>query len=71
MLFFFEVITRVYCADHTYTTLKINMNTKADSIKNQAAEKLNLDNGNDYMLVELKSDNGTLLEYYLLIHLLK
>lgn len=71
MLLFFKVITRVYCADHTYTTLKINMNTKADSIKNQAAEKLNLDNGNDYMLVELKSDNGTLLEYYLLIHLLK
>ena len=34
------------------------MNTKADSIKNQAAEKLNLDNNNDYMLVELKSDNG-------------
>ena len=34
------------------------MNTKVDIIKDQAVEKLNLDNTNDYMLVELKSDNG-------------
>jgi len=34
------------------------MSTKADSIKNQAAEKLNLDSSNEYMLVELKSDGG-------------
>ncbi|UXI16920.1 Kinesin light chain protein [Sarcoptes scabiei] len=52
-----ETICRVYCADHTYTTLKITMDTKAEIIKNQAAEKLNLDNRMDYSLVELKSDN--------------
>lgn len=34
------------------------MNTKAENIKNQAVEKLNLDNTNEYVLVELKSDNG-------------
>lgn len=34
------------------------MNTKVDSIKDQAVEKLNLDNTTQYMLVELKSDNG-------------
>lgn len=34
------------------------MNTVVESIKNQAVEKLNLDNNNDYCLVELKSDNG-------------
>lgn len=54
----FLVICRVYCADHTYTTLKMTMNTKVDSIKDQAVEKLNLDNTTQYMLVELKSDNG-------------
>lgn len=48
----------MYCADHTYTTLKTTMDTKAEIIRNQAAEKLNLDNGIDYSLVELKSDNG-------------
>lgn len=56
--FFLSVICRVYCADHTYTTLKMTMNTKVDSIKDQAVEKLNLDNTTQYMLVELKSDNG-------------
>lgn len=58
---FDEIICRVYCADHTYTTLKLTMNTKADSIKNQAVEKLNLENTNDYMLVELKSDNEKII----------
>lgn len=52
------VICRLYCADHTYTTLKTTMDTKAEIIRNQAAEKLNLDNSVDYTLVELKSDNG-------------
>lgn len=60
---FFLVICRLYCADHTYTTLKTTMDTKAEIIRNQAAEKLNLDNGIDYSLVELKSDNGSKLNY--------
>ena len=40
------------------------MSTKVDSIKNQAVEKLNLDDANDYCLVELKSDNGKRHFYY-------
>ncbi|KAH9417296.1 Rap guanine nucleotide exchange factor 4 [Dermatophagoides pteronyssinus] len=54
---FDEIICRLYCADHTYTTLKTTMDTRAEIIRNQAAEKLNLDNSVDYTLVELKSDN--------------
>ena len=59
---FDEIICRLYCADHTYTTLKTTMDTRAEIIRNQAAEKLNLDNSVDYTLVELKSDNGKQIE---------
>ena len=37
-----EMISRVYCADHTYTTLKLPVDSTAQTIKMQAAEKLNL-----------------------------
>ncbi|CAG2122281.1 unnamed protein product, partial [Medioppia subpectinata] len=51
-----EIICRVFCADHTYTTLKITVETKADAIKVQAAEKLGMDKVNELVLVELKSN---------------
>jgi hypothetical protein len=37
-----EMISRVYCADHTYTTLKLPVDSTAQTIKMQAADKLNL-----------------------------
>lgn len=39
-----EIISRVYCPDHTYTTLKLPVDSTAQVIKMQAAEKLGLIN---------------------------
>ncbi|KAG0430805.1 hypothetical protein HPB47_022370, partial [Ixodes persulcatus] len=47
------VIFRVYCADHTYTTLKTAVSATAECIKRNAAEKLSLKD--DLVLVEVKS----------------
>ena len=48
------VIFRVYCADHTYCTLRFPMSANGETIKRSAAEKLNLPMEN-LVMVELKS----------------
>lgn len=48
------VIFRVYCADHTYCTLRFHVNTTAETIKVCAADKLKLRH-DDLVLVEVKS----------------
>ncbi|XP_070564764.1 rap guanine nucleotide exchange factor 4-like isoform X2 [Ptychodera flava] len=48
-----ENIFKVYCADHTYTTLRLPMDTKAGVIAQHAADKLCI--GNDLVLCEVKS----------------
>lgn len=48
------VIFRVYCADHTYCTLRFNVNATAETIKVSAADKLKLRH-DDLVLVEVKS----------------
>lgn len=52
---FVVVIFRVYCADHTFCTLRYPVNTTAETIKLSAAEKLGLRTREDLLLVELKS----------------
>ena len=51
---FFPVIFRVYCADHTYCTLRFPLKTSAEQVKHVAADKLGLKH-DDLVLVELKS----------------
>jgi len=48
------VIFRVYCADHTYCTLRFQLNTTAENVKVSAADKLKLGH-DDLVLVEVKS----------------
>jgi hypothetical protein len=48
------VIFRVYCADHTYCTLRFPLSTTAEVIKVSAADKLGLKH-DDLILVEVKS----------------
>ncbi|GIY16401.1 rap guanine nucleotide exchange factor 4 [Caerostris darwini] len=48
-----EVVFRVYCADHTYTTIKTPVGATAEVIKRSAAEKLGFKD--DLLLVEVKS----------------
>lgn len=52
------VIFRVYCADHTYCTLRQPVNATAETIKLNAADKLGLRH-EELVLAEIKS-NGTL-----------
>ena len=55
-----ELILRIYCADHTYTTLKVQFNTKAKQIIDESAEKLKMNqapNNQEIILVEVKSSN--------------
>ena len=55
--FHFVVIFRVYCADHTYCTLRFPLHTTAEIIKACAADKLQLNRGpEDLCLVEVKSN---------------
>lgn len=52
-----EIMSRVYCADHTYTTLKYSMCTSALKIKQVAADKLQIREPLDrLLLVEVKSN---------------
>ncbi|XP_020717150.1 rap guanine nucleotide exchange factor 4 isoform X2 [Ceratitis capitata] len=52
-----DIIFRVYCADHTYCTLRFPLHTTAEIIKACAAEKLQLNRGaEDLVLVEVKSN---------------
>ncbi|XP_022240409.1 rap guanine nucleotide exchange factor 4-like [Limulus polyphemus] len=48
-----EIIFRVHCADHTYTTLKTVVGATSETIKGFAADKLGLKD--DLVLVEVKS----------------
>lgn len=54
LLSLLAVIFRVYCADHTYCTLRFHVNTTAETIKLSAADKLKLRH-DDLVLVEVKS----------------
>lgn len=50
------VIFRVYCADHTYCTLRFAINATTEMIKASAADKLQLNRPNeDLVLAEVKS----------------
>ncbi|XP_055374001.1 rap guanine nucleotide exchange factor 4 isoform X2 [Condylostylus longicornis] len=52
-----DIIFRVYCADHTYCTLRFPLHTTAEIIKACAADKLQLNRGpEDLILVEVKSN---------------
>ncbi|KAJ3642326.1 hypothetical protein Zmor_025122 [Zophobas morio] len=50
------VIFRVYCADHTYCTLRLPVDTPAEAIKLVAAEKLKMRSNDELLLVEVKSN---------------
>lgn len=51
------MIFRVYCADHTYCTLRFPINTSAELIKACAADKLQINRTpEDLLLVEIKSN---------------
>jgi Rap guanine nucleotide exchange factor 4 len=54
------VIFKVYCADHTYTTMKTRVDTPASRIIKVAADKLGLrcDQPDDLKLCEVKSTGG-------------
>lgn len=55
--FYFPVIFRVYCSDHTYCTLRFSMNATAEIIKACAADKLQINRApEDLSLVEIKSN---------------
>ncbi|CAF0731178.1 unnamed protein product [Rotaria sordida] len=58
-----EVICKVYCADHTYTTMKMRVDTPASRIIRLAADKLGLrcDQPDDLKLCEVKSTGERLL----------
>lgn len=53
---FILVIFRVYCADHTYCTLRMPLNSTAEVIKLSAADRLKLRNCDDLALAEVKSN---------------
>ena len=49
-------IFKVYCADHTYTTLKLPYDITVEAIMAQAADKLCL--GDELVMCEVKSNGG-------------
>ncbi|XP_031640324.1 rap guanine nucleotide exchange factor 4 isoform X4 [Contarinia nasturtii] len=52
-----DIIFRVYCADHTYCTLRFPINATTEMIKASAADKLQLNRANeDLVLAEVKSN---------------
>ncbi len=56
---YFLDIYKVYCADHTYTTLKLMMDTPVEQIVRHAADKLSI-RSDDLVLCEVKSSGGNL-----------
>lgn len=50
-----DIIFRVYCADHTYCTLRCPVSSTAEHIKLSAADKLKLGPTEDLVLVEVRS----------------
>ena len=55
-LIYLSDIFRVFCADHTYTTLALPYKATAQTIVNTAEERVLL--GNDCVLCEVKSSGG-------------
>ena len=55
-------IFKIYCADHTYSTLKLRMDTTVEEIIQHASSKLCL--GDDLVLCEIKSNGGGELSRY-------
>ncbi|KAG8222436.1 hypothetical protein J437_LFUL008434, partial [Ladona fulva] len=55
-----DIIFRVYCADHTYCTLRFQVSASAEAIKYSAADKLGLPH-DDLVLVEVKSSGERVL----------
>ncbi|XP_017779355.1 PREDICTED: rap guanine nucleotide exchange factor 4 [Nicrophorus vespilloides] len=51
-----DIIFRVYCADHTYCTLRLPVDSTAETIKLFAADKLKLRATEELLLVEVKSN---------------
>ncbi|CAH1994986.1 unnamed protein product [Acanthoscelides obtectus] len=51
-----DIIFRVYCADHTYCTLRLPISAPADQIKYVAAEKLKIPTEDELLLVEVRSN---------------
>ncbi|KAG1714594.1 Rap guanine nucleotide exchange factor 4 [Nymphon striatum] len=49
-----EIIFRLYCADHTYNTMKMSVGATAEMVKKAAAEKTGL--SGEVVLVEVKSN---------------
>lgn len=56
IIHFLKVIFRVYCADHTYCTLRLPVDSTAETIKLCAADKLKLRPNDELLLVEVKSN---------------
>jgi len=52
-----SAVVRIYCADHTYVSLKVRMDATVNKIIELASTKLNL--GEDLVLCEVKSNGGT------------
>lgn len=46
----------MYCADHTYCTLRLPIESTAETIKFFAADKLKMRSNEDLVLVEVKSN---------------
>lgn len=46
----------MYCADHTYCTLRLPVDTTAETIKLVAADKLKMRTNDELLLVEVKSN---------------
>lgn len=57
----FSVIFRVYCADHTYCTLRLPIESTAETIKLVAADKLKMRANDELVLVEVKSNGERVL----------
>lgn len=55
LLILISVIFRVYCADHTYCTLRLPVDTTAETIKIVAADKLKM-RDDELLLVEVRSN---------------
>jgi len=52
-----SAVVRIYCADHTYVSLKVRMDAMVGKIIELASTKLSL--GEDLVLCEVKSNGGT------------
>lgn len=59
--FWFLVIFRVYCADHTYCTLRLPVDSTAETIQLFSADKLKMRANEDLVLVEVKSNGERML----------